>query len=120
MELTVKEAIKQGYKYYGISGLDHQSCQSLDENIFEEVDDYNHDNIVLFDKKFVVTSVSEEEIKEMVSDHVSVKHSEECYSDDDRIYNAISSLDFSEIINNINKKLEEHKYYFLTDIKIIK
>lgn len=119
-KLTVKEAIKQGYKYYGIEGWEWQSCKDLNEDVFEEVNEDHHENIRLFEKEAQVTSISEDAIAEIISDHVSVLADEDCYRDDDRILLAIVGLDYSDITNKINNKLAEYKHYMLTDIKIVR
>lgn len=119
-EITLKEAIDQGYKYFGIENWEWQSCQNLKEGLFEEVGEYNHENIRLFCKEPKVTSISEDEIADIIAYHVSVVDSEECYRDNNIIYQVIVRLNFSEMVKTINKKLEEYKYYNLTNIKVVK
>ena len=43
-----------------------------------------------------------------------------CMRDDDRVYKAVLEVDFSEIAQSINEKLEGFSYRMLTDIGLKK
>ena len=116
--LTVKEAIKQGYTKYGISGEDWQIAEDLHDDVFDEVEDV--DGIVLFEKHYSNPSVTNSQISDILSDIIGTNDSEETGRDDDQVYDAIKNIDYTEIVNTINKELEKHKYWMLTDIQLIR
>lgn len=120
-KLTIKQAIEQGYTHYGYSDREWQSVNKLHDDLFTELKgEYEPiDSLVLFEKEPRFPTANEDYIKEMVAEAISVDDSENCARDDDTIYHAVMEVDFSNIISKINEKLKEHKYWMLTDIKLI-
>lgn len=116
--LTIKEAIKQGYTRYGYYDREWQMVNKIHDQMFEEIDEYEHDNIVLFEKKSKAPSISSDAIAEILSDHIGESDSEECMRDDDCVYETVSKIDFTDVAEMINKKLEQHKYWMITDVKL--
>ena len=117
MELTVKEAIREGYTHYGIDGRDWQTVEDLgdiEDNDFEEWD------LILFEKKSNCTSISNNELSDLLSDYIGEQDSENSGRDDDQVYDEIKNIDYTEIVNTINKSLEKYKYWSSTNIKLIK
>lgn len=119
-ELTIKEALEQGYTKYGYFNREWQTTQNLHVDIFKDEEEYEHENLCLFEKKSKSTSISSEAIAEILSDHIGCMDGDECARDDDIIYDVVMKIDFTETANMINKKLEEYKYWMLTNIKIKK
>jgi hypothetical protein len=118
-ELTVKEALKQGYEYYGFKNVDWQNLQELDENVFNEVDESSWDNLVLFDKESKFPMMDKDDIAEIMANRAAENDSEVCNREDDEVYDAVRAVDFAEITDTINKALEVHSYRMLTDIKLV-
>jgi|SRR5690606_15322683 len=114
--ITVKEAIQQGYEYFGYKDREFQHAQSL-KDISEE--DFNtNETLILFNKKASYRSISAEEIQELIFDYM---YDNDEMADDTEFMNDIfSESDFKPLSELINKKLSDYPYYFLTDIELTK
>ncbi len=117
--LTVKEAIDQGYTKYGFSDKEWQNTQELHDDVFKEVEEENWEDLVLFGKESSHPNIDAKTIGELLSEHIGINDSEECARDDDEVYTTVSAMDFSDVAKKINKELEKHKYWMLTDIKLV-
>lgn len=111
--ITAKDAIEQGYSYFGYTGLECQTLNELSDITEEDIDR----GACLFSKEFT-TPTCNEDIKEFLADHIQDNWSSETQDDTNEVYQAIMSLDLSDITNRVNKALEHKKYYYLTDIEI--
>lgn len=120
MELTVREAIKQGYTMYGFASRDWQYLNELHDDVFSEVEEHEHKDLVLAEKNPNYPTISAETIAERLADQVADSYNMICNSDDDAVYNTVAEIDYSAIATKINKELEQHKYWMLTDIKLTK
>jgi len=118
-QLTIKQAIDEGYTKYGFASRDWQTTQDLHDDIFDEVEPEDWDDIVLFEKESTTPSISAKEIAELLSDYIGDNDSEECMREDEQIYDAVKAIDFTDISEKINKAMESHKYWMLTDIKLV-
>lgn len=119
-KLTVKEAIAQGYTKYGYSNKEWQHAHDLDDILGNHLSDDSWEDLVLFEKESKSSTIDERQIADLLSDYIGEHDSEACARDDDRVYDAILKMDFSETAAKINKELEQHNYYMLTNIKLIK
>lgn len=119
-ELTVKQALEQGYTHYGFKDREWQSVSKLHDNVFEELDEHEYEEVVLFEKSFNVLHTSEQDVSEIIAESVSYNYSQECASDEDNVYSDIIDLDFSGIVKQINDKMKDHKYWMITDIKLVR
>ena len=120
-KLTIKEAIDQGYTKYGLEGREWQSVEDLHDDVFEEQEEANWDDLVLFEKDASYPSIDSDTIAEKLAEQIAENDAEECQrNDDDVVYNAVKAIDYTEIADKINKELEQFKYWMLTDIKLIK
>jgi len=118
-QLTVKEAIKQGYTLYGFGNREWQSTNDLHDDIFDEIEEDEWGDIFLFEKKSNQPIITTTEISEMLADHISENDADECGREDDCVYKAVDELDFSQTAEMINKELSKHKYWMITDIKLV-
>lgn len=119
VQLTLKEAIDQGFTHYGFADREWQMVNELDEGVFEEVDEEDWDQLVLFDKKPSFPSISKERIAEVLAQEISETDYEDSGRDDDSVYIIVKDIDYTEIADTINKDLEDCKYWGLTDIKLV-
>ncbi|NRB81994.1 MAG: hypothetical protein HRU38_25635 [Saccharospirillaceae bacterium] len=119
-QLTVKEAIKQGYKYYGFGNKEWQTAEELDDGVFAEVDEDDWDDLVLFEKNASQPTIDSRTIANMLADYIADQDSNDCGRDDDCVYKTVEEMDFKKVAENINKELEQHKYWMITDIKLVK
>lgn len=113
-ELTIEQALKEGYTRYGYSNMEWQTAYKIED--IEWDGNENSENLVLFDKEEICPSISKEAISDLLSGHI---YEEECSRDDESVYKTVKSIDFKEMAVKINKELEQHKYWMITDIKLI-
>ncbi|WGQ15545.1 hypothetical protein [Sphingobacterium faecium] len=113
-KLTIQQALEQGYLFFGYKGLEYQTLNDLSDITQEDVDR----GVCLFSKEYTSPSC-EENIKEFIADHIQDQWSAETNDDTSDVYDAIMSIDLSDIASRVNKVLEDKKYYTLTDIELI-
>ncbi|QQT43330.1 Uncharacterised protein [Sphingobacterium multivorum] len=113
--ITAQEAIAQGYLYFGYKGMEYQTLNDLTDISQEDIDR----GVCLFSKEYTTPSC-EENIKEFIADHIQDQWGAETNDDTSDVYDAIMSIDLSDIADRINKVLEDKKCYHLTDIELIK
>lgn len=122
MELTIKEAIAQGYVHAGQPYTDWQSLQKL-EDLTDEDLEMHKDGLHLFTKEYRVPSITVDTVKEMVADSIEQSWGDESGDDDtERVFKAVMELDddFAKIVKAVNAKVDHIKCYDCTDIKLIK
>ena len=118
--LTIQQALEQGYTKYGMAGRDWQMTMDIDDGVFEEVPEEQWDEIVLFDKEELLPRINADTIAEMLAERISENDAEESGRDDDSVYKTVKNIDYTEIAAKVNKELKQHRYWQLTDIKLIK
>jgi len=119
-ELSVSDAIKQGFTMYGFGGCEWQVTNDLHDDVFDEVDPEDWENLVLFEKTSSQPSIDSKTIAERLADLIADEDSDNCGRDDDRVYKTVMEMDFEDVAKMINDKLSEHKYWMITDIKLTK
>lgn len=115
-QLTVKEALEQGYKYCGFAGKEWQMLISI-EDLTEE--DFNEDTYVLAGKEALSYVTSVESIADLIADSISDNEADESGRDDDEVYKGLKGLDYTGVVEMINKELKKHGYRTFTYIKLI-
>jgi hypothetical protein len=114
-EMTVTEALKEGYEFCGRPAEEWQSLtpiHDLGPIDFEQP-------LFLADKKGTAYSFGKDEIAELLSDVIGDNESQDSGRDDDEIYNAIKEIDFSHTEKQIQDVLDGFLRYKLTDIKLV-
>ena len=116
-QLTVKEALEQGYTLAGRSDEHGYQCLYSIDAMIE--DDFKDDHFVLAEKDGNSPTVDADSIAEMIIN--DIKCDELCFNDDtNEIDNIVKeAVDFKELAEKINVALESHKYYRLTKIKLL-
>jgi hypothetical protein len=115
-QLTVAQAIEQGYTHFGFEGREYQHLNPIE--------DFHHsvseENVVLFDKEAgYVPSVSAEEIADLIAEQIQCEVNDNTADDTDDAYDIVKGLDFEPIAKMINDALDHKRYYFLTKIKLV-
>jgi hypothetical protein len=114
-EITIKEALQEGYT---LCGKPNESWQCL-----LSIKDLNpidiEEGLFLANKKCIVETFSNERITEILADIVSDSVCSETGRDDDDIYNSIKKLDFTNVEKKIQGVLDKFPTYKLTNIKLI-
>lgn len=116
-KLTVKEALEQGYSKC-TNVIDHW-CHLTDITDLTDVD-FENDTWWLAEKESRCYQISDDCLSDLLSDHIGCNEHDETGRDDEEVYNAIGSLDYSETTKMINEKLQEFKYYRLSSIELIR
>lgn len=116
-QLTVKEALEQGYTHFGRSGEDFQHLMQLESVDVNGIDDDGY-NYVLANPKAHHLSIDADSIWDMVQD--SIMGSSEFSDDTDSIPDALKTeVPWEEYAKKINSVLQGHPYWYLTDIKLV-
>jgi hypothetical protein len=118
-ELTIKEAIEQGYEKYGFLDKEWQTTNELSD-LDPNDDKENFEDIVLFEKNSSQPTIDDETIANMLADYIADQDSHDCGRDDDSVYKTVAAMDFKDIAAKINKELEQHEYWMITDIKLVR
>ena len=116
--LTLKQAVKQGY-----SKVTHTRGEWTFVTDIEDLtdEDFEENSWWLCEKDPKSYSVSIEDISELISGTISQQESDENGRDDDRVYDVLKKIDYSDIVNKINSNLKEHcAYYTLAGIRLVK
>ncbi len=116
-ELTVKEALEQGYTKYcfGSDGF-----QSLKDIIHVEKEHLEREDIRLINKEsYHPLGISSKDIAELLAENLECNHSDDSGDDTNQVYDAIIELDFTEAENKITEALSKLNYYRATKIKLI-
>jgi len=115
-KLTRKEAIEQGYTYYGQDKGEFQHLYSI-ENMNEV--DFESGPVYLAEKEpYYTPAISPEEVTETLADMVYCQVSDETGDDTDDAYDIVKGLDFTATTKLINEALKDKKYYKLTSIQL--
>jgi hypothetical protein len=123
-QLTVKEAIEQGYTNWGHDSKDG-GFQRLGEvkdftnSDFKDAVNYGYGDPVLAQKEPYYMSIDAEQLQELVADQIM---SRDDFKDDDlnTIPDALKEIDgWEEFAAKINDKMKELPYWYLTEIKLL-
>lgn len=114
-EMTIKQALEEGYTHCGQIRDEWQILTKIDE--LNPVD-FEEGEWHVAEKEGRVYSYPKEQIAETLADIISTNESEESGRDDDDIYNAIMEIDFSSTQKLLDDVLKKFPHYFLTDIKL--
>lgn len=113
-KLTPQQAIEQGYLFFGYKGLEYQTLNDLSDITDEDIER----GVCLFSKEYT-TPTCQEDIQTFLADHIQDQWSSETQDDTNDVYEAIMTIDLSDIADRINNVLEDKKYYTLTDIELV-
>lgn len=121
-QLTVKEAIEQGYTHWGYDSGEFQRLGRLEDfsnSDFKDAINYGYGDCVLAEKQPWYLNISAGDMRDMISDHVMAQDN---YKDDDYniIPDALKEVEgWDAFAAKINAKLREHPYWNLTHIKLL-
>jgi hypothetical protein len=119
-QLSVKEALEQGYTHFGYEGMEYQPLNAIEDFSAEDISK----TPLLFTKEFTVPSIDVETIKELIGDYLWNQWVDETLDDDavalHREVKEMPDVLFEPIESAVNEEMAKyHKYYRLTDIKLI-
>lgn len=116
-QLTVKEALEQGYEKFVYNSDGFQSLKDIAnvENIDFEREDIR---IVGLDAQHP-SGISSKDLAELVAEQLQCQYNDDVSNDTDSVYDAIKELDFSDMENKISEALNGINYYSATNIKLV-
>lgn len=116
-QLTVKEAIEQGYQWYVYASDGYQSLKEItDDDI-----DWDRDDIWLVDKEPIHCPVPKaKDIAELLADQIASDWGSETGDDTDDVYDAVMACDFTETVKMLEQALVKKVYYHQSKIKLVK
>lgn len=120
-QLTVKEALEQGYENFFYNSDGWQNLKHLSD-IKKGVEvDWKRDDIYIVEKQpKQAVSLSEGELKDLIVEHFESQYYDVTGDDDtNTISDTFSKVDFSPFEEIIGKILEGITSYHSTDIKLI-
>lgn len=115
-QLGLHQAMATGYTYWGYEGEKWQTINKLadlDYSCFEGKKMY------LFDKEPSVVSINEEDLRDLIADHIEDNHSSETGDDTMEVYETVKALNFDQTVAYINQALSKHRVYHLTKIRVV-
>lgn len=119
-QLTVKEAIEQGYTHYGYDNGGFQHLSTLEDISPADLEEseWRGGHPVLAQKEPFFMSISADDVRDNVTDHICDQ--EEYMDDSGTIEDALKEMDIWEgFAAKINDTLKKHPYWYLTEIKLI-
>ncbi|MVZ67412.1 hypothetical protein GQF61_16275 [Sphingobacterium sp. DK4209] len=117
--LTIKEALEQGYTHFAY-GHPSNGFQSLHELSELTDDDIKDSELYLAGKHtFRPCGLTNEELKELIAEHIWVNHEDNTGDDTDTIYDAIKEIDFQDVSERIEKVLDQYNSFrYVTEIRL--
>lgn len=119
-QLTVKEAIEQGYTHFGFSTGDFQHLSTIEDAEAGDFlpNEYRGGHAVLAEKQPYYLNIDGDAIRDTLTDQIC---DSDTYMDDaGTIEDALKEMEgWNEFAAKINDTLKKHPYWILTDIKLI-
>lgn len=117
-QLTVKEALKQGYTKYCFNSDGFQGLKDIDGEI--DPSDFEREDIRIVNKEpYSPHGMSSKDIAELIAEHIECNHVDDSGDDTEQVYDAIKEIDFTDAENKISEALSKLHYYRATDIKLV-
>lgn len=117
-QMTVAEALKDGYEYYLYADGDRwQSLREIEGYIDPE--EFKKHPVLVEKEGQSVWVPSSEDLGELIADHMQGNWDDETGDDASDVYDSVKEIDFSEMRKQIEKAVEGKTYYRATKIKLI-
>lgn len=117
-QLTLNQALEQGYTHFGYSDDGYQPMNDLTDFDAEQATGKE----CLFSKEFRSPSVDAESLRELIADDTENNWDADIDDDTSDVLHIINSMPihhFEALAKEINDELSRKHYYSLTDIKLI-
>lgn len=112
--MTLVNAIADGYTRYCTEQGD---CGKLE---VEETIPWEQIVYLIEKKQSVYRGPDERTIAEILAENAYCEWGEMVNTDDDKVYDIVHALDYTQVAQMITKALEDMIYYPVTDIKLVK
>lgn len=100
-------------------GVIEKIAEALDVPTVPIIGVWKLEEAIEYVMKGFLSTIAANQIAELLGDHICDEDSQESMRDDDRVYRTVKGLDFSSTANMINEALKEHKYWMITNIRIL-
>lgn len=98
-QLTVKEALDQGYQHYCFNKDGYQSLRDISD---VDEDDLKRDDICIVNKEPEnIGGISCDELKDLIGEHLQCQFDDLTGDDTNSVYEAIKEVDFTDTENKI-------------------
>jgi hypothetical protein len=114
--LTKAKAVELGYTLCGYEGIEEQTLIDLGQVSSE---DYVNGVLMLAEKEGIRPIIKPDTLAEVISEHIYSDWAEINEPDAEQVYQKVKSMDFTDMAEKINKRIESHVCYVLTDIRLI-
>jgi hypothetical protein len=118
-KLTLQQAIEQGYEYFVYPSDGYQSLKSLSEYSEDEINWKNNPTLCGKEPQHP-GGMDAEELRDHLAGLISDNHASETGCDTDGVYDAIKEIDFTEIAEKIQEKLNGINFFWQSKIELIK
>lgn len=119
-KMTIDEALKNGYTSYCYAEDGFQSLGDLSD---PESINWSRKPELMEKEPYHPAGIGEEDLREMLADHIHDQHTSECDDDTDSVFDAVKSIDlkiFEPLVSAICEKLSTLKYYRSSGIELVK
>ena len=117
-QLSVKEALEQGYTKYCFNSDGFQGLKDIDGEI--DPSHFERDDIRIVNKEpYSPPGMCSKDIAELIAEHIECNHADDSGDDTEQVYDAIKELDFTDAENKIAEALSKLHYYRATDIRLV-
>lgn len=116
-ELTVAEALKQGYEYFVYANGDQ--WQSLGQISDTKNINWNSTPMITEKEGIPVSIPSAEDLADLISEHIQGQWDDETGDDTNDVSDAIKSIDFTDLRQKMEVALADKHYYRSSGIKLI-
>lgn len=113
-QLTIQEAIEQGYKYAGVQDGYWSSVKKLEKLTKDDFESYP---VFLAEKEGYAFTIDAKKIEELVTDYLADQ--DEVHDEDCILCELASQADYETLAADINTRLSTKRWYDLTNIQLL-
>lgn len=120
-QITVAQALSEGYKYYGeeVNGevLSMHKIEGIGPADFADASESGN-KVLIFEKEAILLTISPEDIWQSLAEEAPMNQE---IADEDQVFHDIirDTIDWEDIANKLNAALSTHPTYFPTKIELI-
>ncbi|MBP1165082.1 hypothetical protein JOE44_001966 [Chryseobacterium sp. PvR013] len=117
--LTIQQAIDQGYEYFVYPADGYQALKSLSDYAENEINWENNPTLCNKEPQHPA-GMNAEELRDHLADVISDNHASETGCDTDCVFDAIKEIDFTDIAEKIQDKLNGINFFWQSEIALKK
>jgi len=114
-QLTVKEALEQGYEKFCYANEGFQALHDIKE---ANEQDFAR-GVEIISKEPFYAGIDADSLKELIAEDIECNWVDQTGDDTEQVFNAVKELDFTDMAKMINDKLNAIPYYRSTGIKLV-